>query len=125
MGRALPLPLESQADGRSAAPPSCATDGRKCQAAKDGPCPLSTMRAPEFARGALMRRVNKVLVKCHSQLLLEHGVVNLIDQEQIDLLQEFSRAHRNIHGQEPIHLHQWTPPFWKVGAHMLFKCFVL
>ena len=82
--------------------------GRRQRRAEKDLCPLSTMRAPELSRGALMRLVQRLLNVAQSRLFLNEEVVKLHDDERKPFLEEFSRARRQI----LFHL-QFKGAFWR------------
>ena len=63
---------------------------------QEDPCPLSSMRAPELASGALENVLARIWDVAHSFLLLRSSVLNLCDEERTKVVQEFSRARKHV-----------------------------
>ena len=60
---------------------------RRRRHAKDGVCSLAMMRAAELACGALMVLVHQLMSICQAELLLQHDVANLSQDDRAELLQ--------------------------------------
>ena len=80
-----------------------------------GPCPMLTRMAPEFAAGEHFRFVRELASKTMIFLLNDELVMNLSESDRAVILQEFGRARRHIIFNLQLKMSFWLSPPW---SHM-------